>query len=208
MPDPRSIEDLRAENRRLREEVGRLAGLPRPEESTSVIHSFVIIKDPGMSVVKKGPFKRAHLRAFILELLPYGPQERIITIAEVTWNGDLWVESLDEFLSYARIKRPQPWRRTLASIQRKGGERTRAKLARKLVRIWSGERVAYWRHGGQGYTDGWCIEPWVLPFEDAFAEVRHCGPEKRIAFEVVGWPSRPPLSPASRNISAAEDKRS
>ena len=60
-----------------------------------------------MSVVKKGPFKRAHLRAFILELLPYGPQERIITIAEVTWNGDLWVESLDEFLSCRIRHRPR-----------------------------------------------------------------------------------------------------
>ncbi|RVT91438.1 hypothetical protein EOD42_22545 [Rhodovarius crocodyli] len=185
MSDPRTMEDLLAENRRLREEVGRLAGLPRPRDDSGVIHTVVIIKDPGMSPVKKGPFSQAYLPRFIRELLPYGPTERIVIIARVIWNGDVWIESLGDWLAFAGIKRPQAWRRNLASIERAGGERTRVKLAGRLVRIWSGEHRAYWRDGGHGYTDNRRVEAWLLPFEDAYARVKHCGPEKRIAFEVV-----------------------
>jgi len=69
-------------------------------------------------------------------------------------------------------------------MQRKGGERTRAKLAGKTVRIWSAEHRAWWRPNLCGYT----VHAEVAgrySFEEAWAATNHCGPEKRIVFEVV-----------------------
>lgn len=52
------------------------------------------------------------------------------------------------------------------------------------VRLWSWEHGAYWRTGGSGYTtDRRSVGRW--PFPEAYALVSHCGPEKRIAFELV-----------------------
>jgi hypothetical protein len=74
--------------------------------------------------------------------------------------------------------------RWLTSIQRKGGERTRAKLAGKKVRIWSAEHRAWWRPEFCGYTVH--VEAaGIYEFEDAYDATGHCGPEKQIRFEVV-----------------------
>ncbi len=76
-------------------------------------------------------------------------------------------------------------RRRLESVTRKGGEKVAARLSGRLVRIWSGEHGAYWRKNGCGYTDGKRVWAWALPFEQAFDKTRHCGPEKKIVFEVA-----------------------
>lgn len=75
-------------------------------------------------------------------------------------------------------------RRLLTSMQRKGGERTRAKLAGTKVFIWSDEHRAYWRPGRAGYTTHQ-IAAGIYDFEDAWNSTRHCGPEKRIVFIVI-----------------------
>lgn len=75
-------------------------------------------------------------------------------------------------------------RRHLTAMQRKGGERTRAKLAGKQVRIWSAEHRAWWRAERSGYTIH-AEAAGLYPFEEAWAATSHCGPEKRIVFEVV-----------------------
>ena len=74
-------------------------------------------------------------------------------------------------------------RRRLVNMQRKGGERTRAKLAGKQVRIWSAEHGAFWRENRCGYTIYRELAG-VYLFEDAWLATNHCGPEKRISFEV------------------------
>lgn len=76
-------------------------------------------------------------------------------------------------------------RRNLTSIKRSGGGRTTAKLKGCMVMIWSNQWCAWWRENGQGYTDGMVAPPWVLPFEDAYARTKHCGPEKGIQYEVA-----------------------
>lgn len=53
--------------------------------------------------------------------------------------------------------------------------------AGKMVRIWSSEHGAYWRPHSKGYTTEMAeAGRWLI--QDAFAETRHCGPEKRIWF--------------------------
>lgn len=50
--------------------------------------------------------------------------------------------------------------------------------------IWSGEWQAYWRDGGNGYTKSASAAGWYT-ISAAYERTRHCGPEKRIAFERV-----------------------
>lgn len=78
----------------------------------------------------------------------------------------------------------EPITRSLKAMKRRGGERTKAKMAGKQVMIWSGEHHAFWRDGGCGYVEG-KDGAWVLPFEDAFRTTNHCGPEKRIVYVEV-----------------------
>jgi hypothetical protein len=88
-------------------------------------------------------------------------------------------------------------RRLLTSMQRKGGERTRAKMAGKRVLIWSGEHGCYWRPDRCGYTRR-TDDAGIYEFHDAWAATSHCGPEKRIAFVVVA------PQPASDRVPALE----
>lgn len=59
-----------------------------------------------------------------------------------------------------------------------------AKHADRRVRIWSGEHGAYWRPNGAGYVSEQAGAG-IYRFEEAYRSTRHCGPEKRIAFEFV-----------------------
>lgn len=71
--------------------------------------------------------------------------------------------------------------RHLRPMQRRGGERIRAKLSGKRVLIYSREHGAFWRSNGCGYVttrNG----AGVYRFDDAWSRTRHCGPEKKIMF--------------------------
>lgn len=72
---------------------------------------------------------------------------------------------------------------TLNGIGRVGLSAWKARewWTRQAVSIWSHEHCAWWRRGGQGYTDR-IDKAWVLPFADAYEETKHCGPEKRIVY--------------------------
>lgn len=55
---------------------------------------------------------------------------------------------------------------------------------RYKVRIWSAEHNAWWRAEGKGYTlqrD----EAGVYDLNDAWAHIRHLGPEKKVVMEDV-----------------------
>lgn len=74
--------------------------------------------------------------------------------------------------------------RKLTSMQRRGGDRTRALFAGKMVRIWSSERNAWWRPKAQGYTGDY-QQAGIYTFDDAWARTAHCGPEKQISYHAA-----------------------
>lgn len=49
----------------------------------------------------------------------------------------------------------------------------------KRVMIWSEQWKAWWRNDGKGYTDH-MDQAWVTPIYEAWDNVKHVGPEKRI----------------------------
>jgi alpha-glutamyl/putrescinyl thymine pyrophosphorylase clade 1 len=51
------------------------------------------------------------------------------------------------------------------------------------ILIWSGEHRAWWRPNCQGYTQS-IDEAGRYSFADAFEATKHCGPEKKIAFDL------------------------
>lgn len=60
---------------------------------------------------------------------------------------------------------------------RRYGDTARALAWRgRLVHIRTENGV--WRTNGQGYTASGAHDAWVLPFQDAVAQIAHCGPEK------------------------------
>lgn len=79
-----------------------------------------------------------------------------------------------------------PANQRISLEQIKNGEAPlkRELLAGQPVRIWSGEKAGWWRPHARGYT---CDpkQAGLYDFEDAFQSTSHCGPEKRIAFELT-----------------------
>ena len=53
------------------------------------------------------------------------------------------------------------------------------KLKKKTVLIWSDEWKLYWKPKAQGYTQH-KSNAGIYKFEDAWAKVKHCGPDKKI----------------------------
>lgn len=54
----------------------------------------------------------------------------------------------------------------------------------KSVHIWSGEHRAYWRPHSAGYTTE-VERAGTYDFMDAYYRTRHCGPEKKIVYELM-----------------------
>lgn len=75
---------------------------------------------------------------------------------------------------------------TLNGIHRVGRQRCKKLKAfcGLKVLIFSRKHMAYWRVGAAGYTLD-PVEAGVYDFADAYAHTMHCGPEKRIEFEIL-----------------------
>jgi hypothetical protein len=70
---------------------------------------------------------------------------------------------------------------SLEQIKKGSAPRKQERFLGRPVRIWSGDRSAWWRPHARGYT---CDprQAGLYDFEDAYQSLSHCGPEKRIAF--------------------------
>ena len=53
------------------------------------------------------------------------------------------------------------------------------------TRIWSGEHSSWWYITGSGYTQDY-RQAGVVHFKKAYEISSHCGPEKRIMYELTG----------------------
>jgi hypothetical protein len=93
----------------------------------------------------------------------------------------------------------KPFRRNLASMQRKGGEKVRAKFAGKRVLIYSNEHSAFWRSDYCGYTIH-REAAGVYDFADAWKKLADCGADKQIAFEQYVEPVAPPHSERENDL--------
>lgn len=61
---------------------------------------------------------------------------------------------------------------------------TREALASRNVRIWQGDRSAYWRQQGYGYTKN-KDDAGVFIFRYAYSRISHAAPEKQIMLEII-----------------------
>lgn len=96
---------------------------------------------------------------------------------------------------------PREWHGRWAGYKRKGGhlrrtleflrghDEARAYFADKHVRIWSGQWKRWWLRQPDGSACGYTSEvseAGIFPFPDAWDRSCHCGPEKKIVYEIVG----------------------
>lgn len=73
-------------------------------------------------------------------------------------------------------------RRTLVGMKRNPG--IKEKFKGKKVRIWSGQWRQWWRPGANGYSP-LAEEAGIYEFDDAWDKSAHCGPEKKISYQIV-----------------------
>lgn len=70
--------------------------------STIVSRRWVILRDRGCAPEKKGNFRTdAHLIGFVREAVRVRAADTQITVAQLTWNHDLWVQDGREMIAIA-----------------------------------------------------------------------------------------------------------
>jgi len=90
---------------KIESEVRRYAG-----DGSVVRRAFVILHEPGMCPEKKGAFlTRTHLDEFVEEVIACRSQDTQITIAELTWNDDLWLVCGRESFEMSRPEIVEYW---------------------------------------------------------------------------------------------------
>jgi len=72
---------------------------PAPAGQETILHGFVIVRDPGCAPEGKGPFPHGHVSTFVRELIACRPAGTEITVALLTWNHELWVDDGREMIT-------------------------------------------------------------------------------------------------------------
>jgi hypothetical protein len=75
-------------------------------EQRTVVRVWIIVKEPGRIPEKKDPPQtNAGVVQFLKELVERRPKGTEYVVANLTWNGDLWVESGNEVLGQYTCER-------------------------------------------------------------------------------------------------------
>lgn len=84
-----------------------------------VVQVYIIVHEPGLVPDKKHPPQNVDgVTEFLLALELCKPKGTTYTVVELTWDGDIWVQSGNEWLSLDRLAAP----RKFAKLKRKVAE--------------------------------------------------------------------------------------
>jgi len=76
------------------------------EQGHNVRRAFIIYEEPGKVPQKKGPFVRdSEAEKMLREMKPFHHPETKYTVAEITFDLDLWLTTASEFLFFREAKR-------------------------------------------------------------------------------------------------------
>ena len=71
-----------------------------------VRRAFVIYEEPGKIPQRKGPFARdSEVEKMLRDMKPHYPPDTRYTVAEITFDLDLWLTTASEFLTIQEIAR-------------------------------------------------------------------------------------------------------
>jgi hypothetical protein len=95
----------------------------RPEMTLAggvVVRQWVIVQDPGMAPEKKAPPRTDEGAVdFLIQLALCRPEGTSYTLAELTWDNDLWVQSGSEALAMCRLAGPRRFAKRVRSIAKR-----------------------------------------------------------------------------------------
>lgn len=84
----------------------------------AVVKRWIIVHEPGKVPEKKRPLSQTHEGAidFLIQLALCRPEGTEYTLAELTWDHDLWVQSGGEALAMCRIAAPRRFAKRVREI--------------------------------------------------------------------------------------------
>jgi hypothetical protein len=91
------------------------------DEGGCVVKRWIIVHEPGKVPEMKSPLMQTHDSAldFLIQLALCRPEGTRYTLAELTWNQDLWVSEGGEALDILRLERPRLFARRVREVAEK-----------------------------------------------------------------------------------------
>lgn len=90
-----------------------------PPPDDGILRRWIIVHEPGLvPELKMPPTQSAEgVLDFLIALRDCRPQGTTYTVARLTWNNDLWVNSGDEELTIAELSHPRLFKKRVARVR-------------------------------------------------------------------------------------------